>query len=163
DHAANACRALLDCMRANDALDRDAVAAGLPPLPTRFGLHTGEAVIGNIGSTDRMQYTALGANVNLASRLEPLHKRYGTRNLATAEPPPRAGEGVLFRSVATVQPAGTTKPIEVFELLGADDDPDAETVRERIRRWEEAMSALRAGSTESALSQFDAIAAERPP
>src|SRR5262249_39568980 len=50
-HAANACRALLACMRANDALDRDAATAGMPPLPTRFGVHTGEAVIGNIGST----------------------------------------------------------------------------------------------------------------
>ena len=162
DHAANACRALLACMQANDVLDREAVAEGVAPLPTRFGLHTGEAVIGNIGATDRMQYTALGANVNLASRLEQLNKRYGTRNLVSAETKALAGPGFLFRSVAIVQPAGTTRPIEVFELLGSDQDAVAEELRARIETWEMAMSALRSGRIEDALTRFRAIAAERP-
>jgi adenylate cyclase len=162
DHAANACRALLACMQANDLLDLEAVAAGIPTLPTRFGLHTGEAVIGNIGSTDRMQYTALGANVNLASRLESLNKRYGTRNLVSAETRIHAGDGFLFRTVAIVRPVGTTKPIEVFELLGSDEDPDAESKRERIRRWEKAISTLRAGRAKEAAALFEAIAAQRP-
>jgi adenylate cyclase len=162
NHAANACRALLACMRANEALDREAVAAGAPPLPTRFGLHTGEAVIGNIGSADRMQYTALGANVNLASRLESLNKHYGTRNLVSEATRARAGEGFLFRSVAIARPAGTTRPIEVFELLGAADDADAAGLRERIRRWEAAMSALRGGRAPWAATLFEALAAESP-
>jgi adenylate cyclase len=162
DHAANACRALLACMQANDALDDKARADGIPALPTRFGVHTGEAVIGNIGSTDRMQYTALGANVNLASRLEPLNKRYGTRNLVSVETKVRAGAEFLFRTVAIVQPAGTTRPIEVFELLGSAQDADAERLRTRIARWEDALAALRAGRTKDALAMFEAIAAERP-
>ncbi|HEX6093213.1 MAG TPA: adenylate/guanylate cyclase domain-containing protein, partial [Dongiaceae bacterium] len=162
DHAIHGCQALLACMRANDEHDREAVAAGLPPLPTRFGLHTGEAVIGNIGSTDRMQYTALGANVNLASRLEPLNKHYGTRNLVSAETKSRAGEGFLFRSVAIVRPVGTTRPIEVFELMGAADDRDTAALRERIRQWEAAMSTLRQGRPTEALPLFQAIAATRP-
>jgi adenylate cyclase len=163
NHAANACRALLACMRANEALDRDAMAAGAAPLPTRFGLHTGEAVIGNIGSADRMQYTALGASVNLASRLESLNKHYGTRNLVSEATRARAGDGFLFRSVAIVMPAGTTRPIEVFELLGAADDADAAGLRDRIRRWEAAISALRGGRAAEAVPLFEAIAAERPP
>ncbi|HTO84624.1 MAG TPA: adenylate/guanylate cyclase domain-containing protein [Methylomirabilota bacterium] len=163
DHVANACRALLACMRANDALDREAAAAGGPPLPTRYGLHTGDAVIGNIGSTDRMQYTALGATVNLASRLESLNKRYGTRNLVSAVTRDRAGEAFLFRTVAVVMPAGTTRPVEVFELLGAADDADAASLRDRIQRWEAAISALRRGRAAEALTLFEAIAAERPP
>ena len=161
DHAANACRALLACLRANDALDRAAAAEGMPPLPTRFGLHTGEAIIGNIGSADRMQYTALGANVNLAARLEQLNKRYGTRNLVSAETKMRAGDGFLFRSVAIVRPAGTTTPIEVFELLGAAEDPHATEIHARIARWQEAMARLRAGRPTEALPLFEAIAAER--
>jgi adenylate cyclase len=162
DHAANGCRALLACMQANDAHDREALAAGLPPLPTRFGLHTGEAIIGNIGSTDRMQYTALGANVNLASRLEPLNKHYGTRNLVSAETRARGGSGFLFRSVAIVKPVGTSHPVEVFELLGAEDEADAAGLRERIRQWETAMSALRQGRAAEAVPLFKAIAAGRP-
>jgi len=161
DHAANACRALLACMRANEALDLKAAGAGMPPLPTRFGLHTGEAIIGNIGSADRMQYTALGADVNLASRLEPLNKRYGTRNLVSAATKAKAGDRFLFRSVAIVRPAGTTKPIEVFELLGSIDDPNAADIRARIERWEEAMARLRAGRPQQALPLFEAIVAGR--
>jgi adenylate cyclase len=163
EHAANGCRALLACMRANDALDREAIAAGLAPLPTRYGLHSGEAIIGNIGSTDRMQYTALGANVNLASRLEPLNKHYGTRNLVSAETRARSGDGFLFRSVAIVMPVGTSQPIEVFELLGAEDDVDAPMLRERIRQWESAMTVLRQGRATDAVPLFEAIAAGRPP
>jgi adenylate cyclase len=159
-HAANACRALLACMRANDALDLQAARDGEPPLPTRFGLHTGEAIIGNIGSADRMQYTAIGANVNLAARLEPLNKRYGTRNLVSAETRIRARERFLFRSVAIVQPAGTSQPIEVFELLGSVEDAEAEAIRTRIARWQEAMARLRAGRPAEALPLFEAIAAE---
>jgi adenylate cyclase len=163
NHAANACRALLACVRANEALDQEAAAAGAAPLPTRFGLHTGEAVIGNIGSTDRMQYTALGANVNLASRLESLNKHYGTRNLVSAETRVRAGDGFLFRSVAVVMPAGTTRPIEVFELMGAAEDANAAGLRDRIRRWEAAMSTLRSGRPTEAAALFEALAAARPP
>jgi adenylate cyclase len=162
EHAVHGCRALLACMRANDEHDREAVAAGQAALPTRFGLHTGEAVIGNIGSTDRMQYTALGANVNLASRLEPLNKHYGTRNLVSADTKARAGDGFLFRSVAVIKPVGTTRPIEVFELMGAVNDKDAATLRERIQQWETAMSTLRQGRAADALPLFQAIAATRP-
>jgi adenylate cyclase len=160
NHAANACRAVLACMRANDALDREA-AAGMPPLPTRFGLHTGDAVVGNIGSADRMQYTALGATVNLASRLEALNKHYGTRNLVSGETRARAGDGFLFRTVAVVMPAGTTRPIEVFELLGAAEDANAASLRDAVQHWEAAMSALRAGRTVEAVTLFEALAAER--
>jgi adenylate cyclase len=163
NHAANACRALLACMRANEMLDQEAAAGHAAPLPTRYGLHTGEAVIGNIGSTDRMQYTALGATVNLASRLESLNKHYGTRNLVSAETRARAGDEFLFRSVAIAMPVGTTRPIEVFELMGAADDADAADLRKRIERWESAISTLRGGCPAEAHALFEAIAAERPP
>jgi adenylate cyclase len=162
DHAVHACQALLACMRANEDLDREAMAAGLPALPTRFALHTGEAVVGNVGSTDRMQYTALGANVNLASRLEALNKHYGSRNLVSGETRGRVGDAFIFRSVAIVVPVGTTRAIEVVELLGAATDPDSLLVSEWVSRWEKAMAALRTGQAGEALRQFQILAAERP-
>ena len=78
DHAANACAAALALQRANDRLNAEFEREGWPAYRTRIGLHTGEAVVGNIGSEDRMNYTALGATVNLAARLEGLNKNYGT-------------------------------------------------------------------------------------
>ena len=78
DHAANACAAALAVQRANEHLNAEFEREGWPAYRTRCGLHTGEAVVGNIGSEDRMNYTALGATVNLAARLEGLNKNYGT-------------------------------------------------------------------------------------
>jgi adenylate cyclase len=162
DHAVHACQALLACLRVNEALDRDSLAAGLPPLPTRFGLHTGEVVVGNVGASDRMQYTALGANVNLASRLEALNKHYGSRNLVSAETRSRVGDAFIFRSVAIVVPVGISHPTEVFELLGAAEELDSAPLASWVCRWEIAMAALRGQRAEEAAKLFHALAAERP-
>ncbi|MEI4908435.1 adenylate/guanylate cyclase domain-containing protein, partial [Klebsiella pneumoniae] len=63
--------------RANDRLNAEFAREGWPLYRTRIGLHSGDAVVGNIGSEDRMNYTVLGATVNLAARLEGLNKNYG--------------------------------------------------------------------------------------
>jgi adenylate cyclase len=59
----------LRCRDLSERLTREFEQRGWPALRTRFGVNTGEAVIGNVGSTDRMSYTAIGATVNMASRV----------------------------------------------------------------------------------------------
>ena len=81
EHVANACAAVLACIEANRELNAEFEREGWPAYRTRFGLHVGDAVVGNIGSADRMNYTALGATVNLAARLEALNKNYDTTGL----------------------------------------------------------------------------------
>ena len=71
DHVTNACSAALACRRANEELNAAFEREGWPAYRTRFGLHTGDAVVGNIGSEDRMNYTVLGATVNMAAKLSP--------------------------------------------------------------------------------------------
>ena len=71
NHVANACTAVLACIEANRELNAEFQREGWPVYNTRFGLHVGDAVVGNIGSRDRMNYTVLGATVNLAARLDP--------------------------------------------------------------------------------------------
>ena len=78
DHVARACRAALAAKAAGERLNAEFEAEGLKPFITRFGIHVGEAVVGNVGSTERMNYTALGNTVNLAARLEGLNKQVGT-------------------------------------------------------------------------------------
>jgi adenylate cyclase len=161
EHARNACRAVLACRAANRQLDRELAAAGLPPLPTRFGLHTGEAVIGNLGGADRIQYTALGATVNLAARIEALNKHYRTSLLVSEATRARAGEGFRFRFVARTQPVGTTHPVVLYELLGDESQADpAQT--ERCRAWAEAIAQLEAGELAAALERFTALTAADP-
>ena len=70
DHVARACRAVLAGKAAAELLNSQFEAESLKPFFTRFGVHVGEAVVGNLGSAERMNYTALGDTVNLASRLE---------------------------------------------------------------------------------------------
>lgn len=166
DHVANACRGMLACRAANAALVAESGEQGLPPLHTRFGLHTGTAVVGNVGSADRMQYTALGAMVNLASRVESLNKRYGTELLVTGAVEAEARGRFLFRPVEVVVPFGMSVAVPLFELIGALEPgaPFAATPGdvERCRRWTEAFQAYHARDWGAAFAGFQGALAERP-
>jgi adenylate cyclase len=85
DHVANACAAALQSQAAIAAFNQEQTAHGRHALGTRIGLNTGEGVVGNVGSADRLNYTVVGSVVNLASRLEGLNKRYGTAILVSAD------------------------------------------------------------------------------
>jgi adenylate cyclase len=120
DHVVHACEAVLACIRRNDELNAAFRDEGWPTYGTRFGLHVGDAVVGNVGSSDRMNYTALGATINLAARLEGLNKNYGTRVLVSSAVRDRAGERFLFRSVDEIRPKGFAEAVQIFELVDAD-------------------------------------------
>jgi len=122
DHVAHACAAVLACREANQRLNEEFEREGWPAYRTRFGLHTGEAVVGTIGSDDRMAYTVLGAAVNLAARLEPLNKEYGTQILVSDAVRRRASDRFAFRAVDTIQPKGFEARIQVYELCGELDE-----------------------------------------
>jgi adenylate cyclase len=118
DHVSRACAAALAFQRANELLNAEFVREGWPAYQTRIGLHTGEAVIGNIGSEDRMNYTALGATVNLAARLEGLNKNYGTSILVSAAVRNRAAPDFVFREVDRISPKGFAEAFDIYELKG---------------------------------------------
>ena len=119
DHVINACHAVLACREANERLNAVFAREEWPAYKTRFGLHAGEAVVGMVGSTDRMAYTVLGATVNLAARMEPLNKEYGTAILVSETIQRRAASRFEFREVATVAPKGFKAAVRVYELCGA--------------------------------------------
>ena len=123
DHVVHACAAALACRDAGAELNEVFASEGWPSYRTRFGLHTGDAVVGNIGSADRMNYTVLGATVNLAARLEPLNKQYGTEILVSEAVVSRASERFSFRLVDEVRPKGFEEPVRIFELLGPVEPP----------------------------------------
>jgi adenylate cyclase len=155
-HAAHACRAALAADRASRALALRFAEEGLPPLRTRFGLHSGEAIVGNIGSSDRMSYTAMGSMVNLASRLEGLNKFYGTTLLVSGATRDAAGPGFALRAVDLVLPKGAQTPIEVFELLGTTSgvrhDPLALPAERQacLDHWAAMIACYRAGNLDGA-------------
>jgi adenylate cyclase len=166
EHAAHACRAALMCRARSRAMDRAWQAQGQPIMHTRLGLHTGEVIVGNVGTAHRMEYTALGAAVNLASRLEGLNKVYGTQILASEATLRAAGEGFVWRVVDQVEPKGTTEPILIHELMGlAGDDPELapeQGVLDYRLRWEAAFALYRQRDWAAASAAFAALAGERP-
>jgi adenylate cyclase len=119
DHVERACRAALSAKAASDALNTQFEAEGLPPFAVRLGIHFGDAVVGNVGSAERMNYTALGNSVNLAARLEGLNKEYGTTILVSEAVRKRVENCFRFEAIASVIAKGMTTETRVYELVEA--------------------------------------------
>ena len=119
NHVANACAAVLACIKANRELNAAFECEGWPVYNTRFGLHVGDVVVGNIGSADRMNYSVLGAAVNLAARLESLNKNYQTTALVSEAVKQRVESRFEFRAVDRIKPKGFVAEFQVYELVGA--------------------------------------------
>ena len=119
DHVARACRAVLAAKTAGERLNVEFESDGLKPFITRFGIHVGEAVVGNLGSSERMNYTALGNTVNLAARLEGLNKDTRTTILVSEDVYSRVESLFKFRALDAVVAKGMTRETRIFELVGA--------------------------------------------
>lgn len=156
DHAARAVRAVLGCRDRLEHLNPRWVERDLPPLPTRFGLSTGDVVVGNVGAPNRMNYTVLGDTVNVASRLEALNGRYGTTILATAEVVEQAGEGFVWRRIDRLAVKGKELPVDVFEPLGLAGSVAASDL-DAARRYETALRCYVEGRFAEAVADLERL------
>jgi len=119
DHAVRACNTALEMMKHVRKMQKKWEAEGKPHLDIGIGLNTGVASVGNMGSSLRYGYTALGDAVNLSSRLEGLNKEYGTHVLANETAYQAAKEGgFLFRELDLIRVKGKLQPVTIYELIG---------------------------------------------
>ncbi|MGB7793040.1 MAG: adenylate/guanylate cyclase domain-containing protein [Terrimicrobiaceae bacterium] len=160
DHAQKACLAALRCCDAACSLAQTPEWKGLPAFETRFGLHCANALVGHFGARDRMNYTAIGDAVNLASRLEGLNKQYGTSIIASDAIVERAREAFDFRLLDVVAVKGKSDPITIYELLGTKGALDG--CRRAVSAYETAFSAYAAGNFEIALDTLRENAGDAP-
>ena len=160
DHPAAACRAALRAQQRLDVLAREWAARGRPDLRTRIGLHSGEVIVGNIGTPERFEYTVMGDAVNLASRLEGLNKVYGTRIMASLAVREAAGPGFEWRRLDRVAVVGRAGGTLVSELLGQRGEVDPALLQARDR-YEQALGAYFARNFAFARGAFRSAAAER--
>jgi adenylate cyclase len=124
DHARRALRAAL-AMAAEAAAFRDWMRTrfadrGLPEFGVGIGLHSGEAVIGDIGTPKRKEFTAIGDTVNAASRLEGVTKQLGCVIAASEATVRAAGAGVRTGKMETLKVKGRAESIRVFEVTAID-------------------------------------------
>ena len=151
NHALLACQAALRCREFLSHLEEKWVAEGLPPRTYRFGINTGEVVVGNVGSPSRFKYMAVGDDVNLASRLEGANKYYGTQILISAKTCYLIRDMFIVREIDIIRVVGNSKPIKVYELVAEKGQIDEKKARQlghfeagirayRARQWEEAIS-----------------------
>jgi len=128
EHAFLACETALLMMKELEGLRKKWQEEQKPLINTRIGINTGDMIVGNMGSKDIFDYTVLGAEVNVAARLEPLNKDFGTRITVSESTRTEAEkylpEMFVFRRLARVQLKGRNKPLEVHELVGLREDTD---------------------------------------
>ena len=117
DHAIRACLAALDNQARLGELRQEFLQAGLPPIHARIGINTGEMIIGNMGSSQRFDFTVIGDSVNLASRLEGAGKEYGVRILISEDTYAQAADRIEVRELDLLRVKGKDKPVRIYELL----------------------------------------------
>ena len=152
NHAAEAVMAALECERRLESFNREHA----PPIRHRIGLNTGQALIGNIGSQRRFNYTAFGDSVNLASRLEQANTSFGTSILAAESVALATKEAFVWREIDTIRVKGRTTPVTVFEPLCRRGE-ETRTQLEKAQAYAEGLGAWRARdfrSAEIAFSRF---------
>lgn len=120
DHPRKACEAALAIIEASksetDSWQEDGIR-----IRTRIGIHSGDAIIGNVGSSDRLNYTALGSTVNLASRLEGINRDLGSSILVSDDLAIRVQGKFKLRSAGEVEVKGYDEPVKIHELLSREE------------------------------------------
>jgi adenylate cyclase len=160
-HATDAVRAALRCSERLEEFNRQA-PPGQPMLGQRIGLNSGPALVGNIGSHRRFNYTVMGDVVNLASRLEGANKYFGTPIMAAQSTVELTGDTFKWREIDSIRVKGRSKPVSIFE-------PIAEAAKEtseqtaRLAAYSKGLASWRARDFAGATQWFTSVAdADRP-
>ncbi len=159
DHPNVAVSAALECQRRLDELRpafRDRVGRD---LYMRIGLNTGEAVVGNMGSRSRFDYTMLGDAVNLAARLEGVNKQFGTYTMISESTASTLSDGIACRELGRIAVVGRSEPVRVYEPMPAD---VYHAGRRRFQTFSRALARYYDGDFEGARADFLALADDRP-
>ena len=117
-HAEKCCRAALEMQKRLGELRARWAREGRPLLKARMGINTGHMVVGNMGAETRMDYTIMGDEVNLASRLEGVNKVYDTAIIISRNTLEKCGDIFEVRELDSIRVVGKEQAVVIYELLG---------------------------------------------
>ncbi len=155
DHAVRACYAALDMQKRLGQMGKKWKKLGTPVLSCRVGINSGKMIVGNMGSNKVFDYTVIGDEVNLASRLEGANKIFKTKIMISESTYQLVKDAVVTRPLDLIRVKGKEKPVQVFEVLGKKSDKLDENLQNilpvyvngiryyRNRNWKEAEECFR--------------------
>ena len=184
DHAQRACAAAIKMKAAEDVMNQEIekIAAGEKPaemddelyeafkimvannrrLFTRIGLNSGEMIAGYMGSENKKNYTMMGNNVNLASRLEGVNKQYSTGGIMiSAATRDLLGDRFIVRSLDRVRVVNVNTPIRLYELI-CEKEGAGEDLLKYYANWEIALKNFENKDYNKALEQFKVLHQHKP-
>lgn len=162
NHARNAVRAALKCRTRLDQLNQMLEPFQGRELSHRIGLNTGDALVGNIGSRRRFNYTVMSDAVNLASRLEGANKYFGTSIMASEATVKLTGATFAWREIDAIRVKGRTTPVKIYDPL-AECGHESPEQAARAAVYAQGLACWRARDFAGAASHFTRIAEVDPP
>jgi len=178
NHAILACRSAVLMKKAEKEINRAALEQGLisqevmqtlaskgmlksaenpMPLFTRIGINTGEMVVGNMGTPNKMDYTIMGNAVNLAARLEGVNKQYNTGGILISEyTRGHLADNFILRPLSRVRVVGISTPLRLYELLDIAEEASVDIVA-AVKSWEQGFMAYENRNFLAARNIFDTI------
>jgi class 3 adenylate cyclase len=162
DHARHAAQAALLCRARLDELNESSAAFRGFKVAHRMGLNSGEALVGNIGSRRRFNYSVMSDAVNVASRLEGANKYYGTAIIASETTVAATGGTFAWRELDATRVKGRNTPVKIYELL-AEAGGETTEQREAASAYAQGLAHWRAREFEAAAASFSRVAEFDPP
>ena len=154
DHAFRACAAAIEMQKKVRELSAKWIQSGESAIQVRIGVNSGDVIVGNIGGVKRFDYTVMGDNVNLASRLEGANKEYGTRIMISERTFDFVKSKFIARELDLIRVKGKTKPTKVFELIGLAGDKENETKLSSLNDYLKGLEFYKSRNFSPAISHF---------
>jgi class 3 adenylate cyclase len=161
NHAELACLAALECQKRCAELNLKWQREGKQPFITRIGINSGEIIVGNMGSSQRLNYTIIGDEVNLASRLEGLNRSYGTQIMVSQNTVALLPSNFALRLLDFVVVKGKTRPVSVYELVAEKGDVTSFDL-DFIKDYNQAIDHYKQREWDDAIELWQDILSHRP-